>query len=685
MRTQFCLKLAFLCTLFAVSFVAPIFAQAPSLAPADAFYVTAKTDFGNETFTVIRDGRIEEQFYFVPARPHVAIETRDGKQFPVFQLLSYQRKMPDNTLKQGGVLQMSVQMAVSKKTEDDILNTIRGKFPLSDAKKKHRLSPIQMKDAVISMYNLDGSMLDSAPLKEGVAPIFGNQQFPFMLNLTDLGTDVMEALCTSHGGLPVIVTYTFQGMTAPGGFKIEVNWDNCYKHFSTDTKLRANVGYANLGANMGADLSTIRDEMESRGMMKVTSLSNEALSDAALDAAMTPILSLITTELFDGIKAPEQISPAAAKEIAPPEGIKEPAAGLVNSATDVSKAAGLDAASTAATDAASTAASTVASTAGSAIPYVGTIMKVLDVAADVAKNTKVDIGASFAMKDAKLVKKGSFVYTYDRQAIVDRKSSFGGPIGIGSFDKKIQAECVTVLPPGNWEFAHYVLPPVGDPEVLGFKQMNLSVIPTCNGRQISGMPIEAAFFNRNNVSSWTDKSNKPVSTFLFPLKAVYSSPEYKADPSKFKFKILTEVIPVTGAKITSETEAPMFNGDLAMAPPSDLFEPVFVSADCLSFGPGADEVFVAKGVLKADKLAFNFKLDSNRSSQGFLIPRDAKSVKISGLQFISKSGKKYNWTQNDKELKDISPDLDVMFFDNDWQPSLDADAISSEPNAVPVR
>ncbi|HMM59638.1 MAG TPA: hypothetical protein PKC25_05830, partial [Candidatus Rifleibacterium sp.] len=292
-----------LCTLFVLAFATPNFAQAPSLAPADAYYVSAKTEFGTETFTIIRDGRREEQFYFVPARPHVAIEKRNGKDYPVFQLLSYQRKK-DNELVQGGILQFSVQTAISKATENELLNTIKGKFPLSDSKKQHRLSPIPMKEAVISMYDLDGKLLQSAPVKEGIAPIFGNQQFPFMLNLTDLGADAMKAMTTGHGGLPVLITYTFQGMTPPGGFKIEVNWDNCYKHLSSDTKLRANVAYASLGANLGADMTKIREEMESNGMMKITALSNEALSDTALDAAMNPVIDLITKELFENIKAP---------------------------------------------------------------------------------------------------------------------------------------------------------------------------------------------------------------------------------------------------------------------------------------------------------------------------------------------------------------------------------------------
>ncbi|MFZ5949262.1 MAG: hypothetical protein ACOYXC_01040 [Candidatus Rifleibacteriota bacterium] len=654
--------------------------------------MTAKTEFGNEVFTIIRDAKLEEQFYFVPSRPHIAIETRNGKKSPVFQLLSYQRKQKDSdTLIQGGILQMSVQTGISKETEADLLRLIKSQFPLSDATKKHRLSPIPMKDAVIAMYDLDGKLMDSAPIKEGIAPIFGNQQFPFMLNLTDLGVDAMDALVSGKGGLPVLITYTFQGMTPPGGFKIEVNWDACYKHLSADTKLRAEVGYGNLGANLGADMSKIREEMTSNGMIKVTALSNEALSDAALDAAMTPVLTLITTELFEQIKTPEQITPAQAKEIAPPQGLKEPEAGKVASATSVSAANGI-AASPAASDAAGAAAGAAGDAAGQAagaamdaaatsIPYVGTIMKVLDVAADMAKNTKVGIGASFALKDAKYVKKGSFVYTYDRQAIVDRKTSFGGPIGIGSFDKKTQEDCKIVLPDGRWESAFYNLPDVGNPSSLGISQITMSVVPVFNGQPITGQKIESAYFKTSN-GFWTDKSNKTKDFFLFPLKAIYDSPAFQSERNKFQFKITTEVTPVQGSFFKVESTADIFDGELAMTPPSTLLQTLYLSADCISLGDGVDEVKTIKGNLKVDGLNFPIKLDANKTAQGFIFPKDAKSVQIQDLQFMNKQGKKLPWKYNNKELLEVFPGLDIELVDSDWKKELDADDVAGGPTVT---
>ena len=630
-----------------------LMAQAPSLAPADAYYITAKTEFGNETFTVIRDGRIEEQFYFVPARPHVAIETKNGKKMPVFELLSYQRAQ-EGQLKQGGILQLSVQTGISKETETDLLNKIQGKFPLGDKKKKHRLSPVPMKSATISMYDLGGNMLDSAPVKEGVAPIFGNQQFPFMLNLTDLGADTMEALCRGKGGLPVLITYTFQGMTPAGGFKVEVNWDSCYKHFSTDTKLKAQVAYATLTGSIGADFSTVREQLLSNGIIKVTSLANEAMPPEKIDAVLEPILTLITKEMFEQLKAPAQIPPAVAKEIAPSEGPKNPTTDVVKQASEAIGEA--------------------ASAATTAIPYVGVISKI----AEIAAKTKLDVGASFALKDAKFVKKGKFEYVFDRQAIVDRRTAFGGPIGIGAFDKKIQDECISVLPTGRWESAFLMLPPVGDLEMFGVKSLSLSARLDENGKQVAGIPIQAAFYKVGD-DAWKDKNNKEIANFLFPLKAVYASKSYEENPSAYNFAVEATLNTKSGKTLEVSSSVPIFNGEMAMAPVGKFLIPVMICGDCLSFGETADEIFVVKGTLKAGKNSFPVKLTADSTSQAFLVPVSEKSVKIDGLTFLTKQGKRYAWRNNGKELSEVSPDLDLMLFDSDWQETPGQDSISAAP------
>ncbi|MGM0599273.1 MAG: hypothetical protein ACQETH_05565 [Candidatus Rifleibacteriota bacterium] len=633
---------------------ASCFAQAPSTAASDAWFMTVKTEFGNETFTIIKDGRIEGQFYFVPARPHVAVEYDDNERKPVFQLLTYQREI-DGELKQGGILQLSLQTGISEKTQNKLLDKIKQNFPVSDKNVKYNLSPLPIKDSTINMYDLNGDFLVSAPVKKGIAPIFGNQQYPFMLNLTDLGADVMEALCRGKGGLPVLITYTFQGMTPSGGFTVEVNWDACYKHFSTDTKLKAQVAYANLAGSLGADFSTIREKLTSNSMIKVTSLSNEAMSSEQIDAVMEPILNLITKEMFAQIKMPEKVPPAVAGAIAP---LKK----KVNPTADTVKQVGQ-------------AIQELSSTAATAVPYVGTMQKIIDMIA----KSKADFGASFALKDAKYVKKGKFTYTFDRQAIVERRTAFGGPIGIGSFDKEIQDECITVLPGGHWESAFFMIPPVGNPDHLGFNYITMTVTPMNGNRQISGMVSKLAIFNKDNQQSWKDRNGNEATKFLFPLKSVYASDAYESNPENFKFEVTTEVHTKNGKKIKTITEIPMFNGDLALAPVTELLKPVFISGDFLSFGEQSDEIVMVLGNLEAGRNSYRFRLTSDNMSQGFLVPSSEEDIKIKNMQFLSKTGKRVSWKNNGKDLKEVCPTLDLMLFDSDWQETTDNDSLSDSP------
>jgi hypothetical protein len=643
-----------LLVILAIAIAASGFAQAPSTAASDAWFMTVKTEFGNETFTIIKDGRIEGQFYFVPARPHIAVEYKDNERMPVFQLLTYQREI-DGKLKQGGILQLSLQTGISEKTQNKLLDKIKQNCQVSGKDVKYNLSPLPIKDSTINMYDLSGEFLTSAPVKQGIAPIFGNQHFPFMLNLTELGADAMEELCRGQGGLPVIINYTFQGMTPAGGFKVEVNWDACYKHFSTDTKLKAEMAYANLTGTLGADFSTIREKLTSNSMIKVTSLANEAMSNEEIDKVMEPILNLICKEMFSQIKMPEQVPPAVADEI---KLLKK----KVNPVADTVKQVGQ-------------ALNEIGTTAATSIPYLGTMQKIMDMAA----KTRVDLGASFALKDAKFVKKGKFTYTFDRQAIVERRTSFGGPIGIGSFDKEIQDKCITVLPGGHWESAFFMIPPVGNPDHLGFNYITMTVNPMNGNRQISGLSSKVAIFNKNNSQTWEDKNGNEVSKFLFPLKAVYASDDFKSNPANFKFKVKTEVYPENGGKIETVTQIPMFNGDLAMAPVTELLKPVFISGYCLDFGKRPDQVYMVTGQLKAGNKSFNFRLSPDNMSQGFLVPTSEEDIIIKNMEFISTSGKKISWKNNGKDLKEVCPTLDLMLFDSDWQDSVDEDSVSKSP------
>ncbi|MBP7634522.1 hypothetical protein KBA41_10125 [Candidatus Ozemobacteraceae bacterium] len=618
---------SFLCAMLLIAFLTflhPAAGQVPSLAASDQYVVTVPTEAGDETFTIIRDGRLEEQFYYIPVRPIVAWQTSGSKRLPVFSLLKYQRKNEDDKLVQGAILQMSMVMGVTGQTVDKLLAKIKDAVKLTDPSKKIKLSPLQLKSALVTVYDLGGDMIGQAPPREGVGPIFGTQQYPFMLKLKTLGADAMEALCRKRGGLPVLITYTFQGMTPKGGFKVEVNWDSCYKHFSTNAQLNAEVGNIVCSRGIGADISKIRDEMLSNGMIKITSLANESITPEQIDDMMGSILPLITKELFEQLKPPAAITPASVKEV----------------------------------------------TEEKASPVVSALKGIGETAYLLLGAAKFNFKSSYAMKDAKYVKKGTVTYTFDRQAIVDRTAAYGGLLGIGEYSKDIQDACITTLAPGNWESAYFMVPPIGDPDALGIDTVDISVVPEQQishdkWAQVKGLTVEYAVFNKGGNKMWSDKSGREVTRFLFPLKALYETKNFRNED--YRFKVTVTIKPQTGKSISLTRYTPIFDGDLQIAPPSDLVDVVTVDGSCLTFGAEQDQVYKVLGQLKAGALTWGINLSEERPTQTVLVPANEKNITIPSLKFVNKKGVLGNWTDSGKNLRDVDPGLWFMLFDNAWK------------------
>ena len=600
------------------------FAQAPSLAASDHYVVTIETENGEkENFTIIRDGRIRHHFYYVPNRPIVAYTIKNGKAKPIFQLMSYQAEDENNDLVQGGILQMSMVMGVSQEVRDKILRKIRSKFVFEDYSIQHKLSPMPIKEAQITVYDLGGEMLAQEAPKGGIAPIFGTQHYPFMLKLSKLGSDMMEELCTKNGGLPVLITYTFQGMTPKAGFEVEVDWDACYEHFSTDTELTATVAKNAIGGTLGMDISTLREKFESEGLIKIDSLTNETVTTEDLDNLMKPILDMITKELFEQIHPPTSIPPAEAEKLKE-EQKKPPIAAAVQGVTE-------------------------------------TILKATK--RFFCAKAKLD----FALKDVKIVKKGKFTYKFNRQSIVSRTTSFGGLLGIGNYSKDVQDECITTMPKGNWENAYFVLPSVGNPDSLGLNTISISITPQekdgSKWKQISGYNIKTGYFNQNGKEMWTDKEDKEVTRFLYPLKALYETDGF--DTENYRFKIETTVTPTQGDSFKTTASMKMFDGDLPVPSPMNLVDQLTIDGCCLTFGSSKDEVFKAVGTVNSGKSSWRINLDQNNMMQTFLIPQNEQIT--ANLKFAGKGGMLGNWIHAQKPLRSVDPSLYFMLFDYDWE------------------
>jgi len=296
--------------------VSGAFAQA-SLADGDQFDVLVKVEGHQENVTVIRDAVKPEQWYYVPNKPRL-VEKKEGKNnVPVFALVKYQAKDPTNpeNLLEGGVLQAAVSLALP----DDVLPQLRkeiAKFAEIE-EKKVLLSPLNMSNAQIAVYGPGGEIMGEAPIAPDIGPSFANQAIPLQINLTRLGADFSDALVKTGGGIFISYVFDYNGLTPKCGFKITVDWDQTYKHFSTNTKAKASYGGWFWGGSAQTDISTVRDELMTSKCINVESIAGEAFKPEDIDKYLMPVLEAVNKEIFN-IEAPAKVEPAKAADPAVP-------------------------------------------------------------------------------------------------------------------------------------------------------------------------------------------------------------------------------------------------------------------------------------------------------------------------------------------------------------------------------
>jgi hypothetical protein len=131
--------------------------------------------------------------------------------------------------------------------------------------------------------------------------------------LTKVGSDVMKALVTSDTGIPVAVTFTFNALTPPAGFKVTVNWDQTFQHYSSDEQFRAAASYFGwFGASYDRTVQKIREDLVNHGDIRVESISGETFTTADIEKYLQPILARINEGLIEAAKPPKEIEPAKA-------------------------------------------------------------------------------------------------------------------------------------------------------------------------------------------------------------------------------------------------------------------------------------------------------------------------------------------------------------------------------------
>jgi len=417
--------------LFAFCLVAgtrPTFGQASLAAENIIDDVVVKVGSGSEVFTLFRDARNADQWYYVPNRPRLLEQSADGKLEPVFSLVRYQFADPQDAAKlvEEGILQFAATLSAP----GDAVDAFKAAIKKRTGSDNVRVSAIPFKSADVAMYSYAGAdgksrLLSSSPYGSGLAPLFASQNMAFSLPLSKMGTDVLDTLVNGNTGLPVAVTFTFNALTPPAGFKITVDYKQLFSHYSSDEHLRASASYYGLfGASYEKSVQQIRESLINNGDIKIEVIAGEQLTLADVDKYMQPILARINSELLEVAKPPEAITPAVAGQ---PSG-----GGWFGGA-----------------------------------------------------------GYSVAVKDVNKTKQTKEVWDMRVQQIVERKTIAQGFMGLGAYPDDVKKKVVVVVPESKFKSAFMMLPLPAIAEELDISNIDFQVaLKTGDGKILGSQVVQ---------------------------------------------------------------------------------------------------------------------------------------------------------------------------------------------------
>ncbi|MBU1106678.1 MAG: hypothetical protein KKB51_08445 [Candidatus Riflebacteria bacterium] len=330
------MKKLFLLVVFMFFVTTGAFSQA-SLADGDQVDVTIKIDNFEENITCVKDALKPDQWYYVPNKPRLVVtkNTESREELPTFSLVKYQAPDPDNpqALIEGGVLQASINLALPP-TGLNQLKEALSKLTGKDAD-KILIAPLSMNNAKIAVYTPGGDIMGTAPIAPDVGPSFANQSIPLQINLTNLGAGFTDALVKTNGGVLVTYIFDYNGLTPKCGFKITVDWQQAFHHFSSQTKTRESYGNWFWHGSVSGDVSKVRQELVTNKCITIESITGDAFKAEDMDAYMMPIIEAINKEIFN-IEAPEKVDPATAVDPSNPSKSWGFSGGITFSMKDIS-------------------------------------------------------------------------------------------------------------------------------------------------------------------------------------------------------------------------------------------------------------------------------------------------------------------------------------------------------------
>lgn len=591
---------------------APVHAQA-SLAAEDILDEVPVTIGGvRESFTLIRDGRRPEQWYYVPDRPRLFERSLgSGPVEPDFTLLRFQFGDPANAEKllEGGLMQFALSLSLPAEAIPQLKKAIAATKTV--APEKIRLAALPFEKASVHLYVPEsGELIASKPQGPGIAPTFATQKVAFSVPLTRVGSDVFDSLVNGNTGLAVAVEFDYKGLSPAAGFTITVDWDQAYRHYSSDKQFRAQAGVlGSVGLKASVDRSKVFNELTSRKIVQVDVIEGGAFTAEKAATYVDTILNRINTELTTALTPPAAVTPAKANDAKGAEGFIE----------------------------------------------------------NVKDQLSGAFGYSVAMKDQREVKRGRERIQFTSRSIETRKTVAGGFVGIGRYPEDVRRRLVTIVPPGPWKSAFFMLPNVGDDQQLGIRQIDLQV-----RLKHRGTPHQTQAVRWTPDGGWVGRDAKPRTILAFgllDLRQIDPKLEGVSFESVGQITVRNDVLQVS-------QELPL-DDEAALTTPLSLAKIVRVDGSSLDW-KGIEDT--------SDLVAVNVVLKSgDRSLTGRLRPRNVDGkwappepliwvtsrggAVTADIRFIRADGAEVAWKQNGVDLaanQQASGDLFIDLLPN-WR------------------
>jgi hypothetical protein len=432
----------------------------------------------------------------------------------------------------------------------------------------------------------------------------------YAISLSKIGSDVYDSLANSTTGLATGIEFTYTGLTPPVGFTVTVDWDQAYTFYSKDEKIRAQLSLGSyFGGKAMIDRNKLVETLKQNKVIEIDEIDNPENGAKYLEL----ILNRINNELTEAMKPPAAIPEAVAGDPNPDKSVLDKLTGK----------------------------------------FFG------------------QAGYSVAIKDRKVVKKGKEKVTFKSRHLQERKTIAAGFVGIGGYSEEIRRRLVTVVPPGPWKSAFFILPNVGDAQEVGISQVDLEL------RLRTGTATHAtqvAVWKPANGWTGIGGGTTPRSLVVFGLMDLYQK-----DPTlaNVKFETVSQI--TLKNDVLRVTDSLPVDDQRAIVTPLSAVKVLRLDATSLSWAglvPGSKLVSATVSVRAGDR-SFNTLikprlLDAKLVPPApvtWIMPRAVPSA-TAKITFRLSDGSTVSWTRNGENLvsgQEDSTDLFLDLIDADWQ------------------